>query len=87
MAAKTWGHRIVMDPAILFGKPHIAGTRIAVDLILEKLAAGESLEQILAAHPRLTPEDIRAALAFAAECVRSLEVYPVEAETRETPGG
>ena len=45
---------IVSDPAIMMGKPVISGTRITVELILEKLAAGETVEQILDAHPRLT---------------------------------
>ena len=58
---------IVSDPKIMMGKPVIAGTRITVELILEKLAAGETIEQILEAHPRLTRESIQAALAFAAE--------------------
>jgi uncharacterized protein (DUF433 family) len=49
----------------MMGKPVIAGTRITVELILEKLAAGETIEQMLAAHPRLTREAIQAALAFA----------------------
>ena len=49
------------------GKPVIAGTRISVEIILEKLAAGETFEQIIAAHPRLTKDAIRAALAFAAK--------------------
>jgi len=53
------------------GKPVIAGTRITVELILEKLAAGESVEQILDAHPRLTREAIQAALAFASEALRA----------------
>jgi uncharacterized protein (DUF433 family) len=48
------------------GKPVIAGTRITVELILEKLAAGESIQQILEAHPRLTEQAIPAALSFAA---------------------
>ncbi len=48
----------------MMGKPVIAGTRITVELILEKLAAGESTEQILGAHPRLSENTIRAALAF-----------------------
>lgn len=60
---------IVSDPAVMMGKPVIAGTRITVELILEKLAAGETVEQILEAHPRLTREAIKAALAFAAEAV------------------
>lgn len=49
---------IQSDPAVMMGKPVIAGTRITVELILEKLAAGESIEQILDAHPRLTREVI-----------------------------
>jgi uncharacterized protein (DUF433 family) len=78
--------RIVIDPKVLFGKPHIAGTRIAVDLILEKLAAGETVEDILAAHPRLTPEDVRAALAWAAEYVRSAGVEPLGEAADEVAG-
>jgi uncharacterized protein (DUF433 family) len=61
---------IVSDPAVMMGKPVIAGTRITVELILEKLAAGETTEQILDAHPRLTREAIQAALAFAAEALQ-----------------
>lgn len=62
---------IVSDPNVMKGKPVIAGTRITVELILEKLAAGETIEQILDAHPRLTREAIRAALTFAAEALRA----------------
>ncbi|CEP67430.1 Protein of unknown function DUF433 [Moorella glycerini] len=69
---------IKSDPNILMGKPVVAGTRIPVDLILEKLAAGETVEQIIRAHPRLTEEAIRAALAFAAQAIRADVVYPVE---------
>ena len=68
---------IVSDPAVLMGKPVIAGTRITVELILEKLAAGETIEQILEAHPRLTREGISAALAFAAEALRADVLYPL----------
>lgn len=68
---------IVADPAVMMGKPVIAGTRITVELILEKLAAGETVEQILEAHPRLTQEAIQAALAFAAEALRADVVYPI----------
>ncbi len=57
---------IVSDPAVLMGKPVVSGTRITVELILEKLAGGETIEQVLEAHPRLTTEGISAALAFAA---------------------
>ncbi len=75
---KKAGKRLIIsDPLIMMGKPVIAGTRITVELILEKLAAGETIEQILDAHPRLSREAIMAALAFAAEALRSDVVYPV----------
>jgi uncharacterized protein (DUF433 family) len=68
---------IESDPAVMMGKPVVAGTRITVELILEKLAAGETIEQFLAAHPRLTRESVAAALAFAAEALRADVVNPV----------
>jgi uncharacterized protein (DUF433 family) len=55
---------VVIDPAVMLGKPVIRGTRITVELILEKLAAGDSEEEILESYPRLTREAIRAALDF-----------------------
>jgi len=61
----------------MMGKPVVAGTRITVELILEKLASGETVEQILDAHPRLSPEGVRAALAFAVEALRADVVYPI----------
>jgi len=67
---------IVSDPTVMMGKPVVAGTRITVELILEKLAAGETVEQILDAHPRLTHEGIQAALAFAVEVLKSDVIYP-----------
>lgn len=72
---------IISDPDILLGKPVVRGTRISVELILEKLAAGESIAQILEAHPRLTEEAIRAAMAFAARAIRADVVYPVTSGT------
>jgi uncharacterized protein (DUF433 family) len=69
---------IQVDPSIMMGKPVIAGTRITVELILENLAAGETIEQLLAAHPRLTREAIQAALAFAARALRADIVYPIQ---------
>ncbi|MGQ0760758.1 MAG: DUF433 domain-containing protein [Acidobacteriota bacterium] len=60
------GNQLIQsDPSIMMGKPVINGTRITVELILEKLAAGETIEQILDAHPRLTREAVLAALDFA----------------------
>lgn len=67
---------IVSDPKVMMGKPIIAGTRITVELILEKLAVGETVDQILDAHPRLTREAIQAALAFAAESLKADVIYP-----------
>jgi uncharacterized protein (DUF433 family) len=60
---------IVSNPRVM-GKPVIAGTRITVELILEKLAVGETPAQILVAHPRLTPAAISAALSFAKHNLR-----------------
>lgn len=63
----NWRERIVADPEILVGKPAIKGTRISIELILERLADGWTVDQVLEAYPRLTREDVQAALAFAAE--------------------
>jgi uncharacterized protein (DUF433 family) len=68
---------ITSDPKTMMDKPVIAGTRITVELILEKLAAGENVEQILKAHPRLSEEGIRAALGFASEALKADVVYPL----------
>jgi uncharacterized protein (DUF433 family) len=62
----------------MMGKPVVAGTRITVEMILDKLAAGESIEQIVSEHPRLTAQSIRAAVSFAAEALRADVVYPME---------
>jgi uncharacterized protein (DUF433 family) len=67
---------IISDPMVMMGKPVISGTRITVELILEKLAAGETVQQILGEHPHLTVEAIQAALAFAADALRADVIYP-----------
>jgi uncharacterized protein (DUF433 family) len=72
---------ITSDPRVMMGKPVIAGTRITVESILERLAAGESAEQILAAHPRLTKEALLAVFGFAAQTLRADVVYPVVAQS------
>ena len=61
---------IQSDPSIMMGKPVVAGTRITVELILEKLAVGETIDQIVDAHARLTREDVFAALDFGATAAR-----------------
>jgi uncharacterized protein (DUF433 family) len=69
---------VVSNPGVMMGKPVIAGTRITVESILGKLAAGETVEQVLEAHPRLNEDAVRAALAFAAEAFRADVIYPLE---------
>ncbi len=66
--------RIERNPAIMFGKPVIKGTRITVELILRKFAAGKSFDEILGAHPHLTIEDLYAAIAFAADYLAQEEI-------------
>lgn len=68
---------IQSNPSIMMGKPVVAGTRIPVELILEKLAEGETIDQLLEAHPRLSKEGILAALSFAASALRADVVYPI----------
>ena len=72
---------IVSDPQVMMGKPVVAGTRVTVDLILEKLGSGESIEAVLASHPRLTREGVLAALRFAAQALRAEVVYPLSANS------
>ena len=68
---------IVSDPKIMLGKPVIDGTRITVELILEKLAAGRTQEELLEGYPQLTPESIPAAHGFAAKALRADVIHPV----------
>jgi uncharacterized protein (DUF433 family) len=69
--------RISVDPNVCFGKACIRGTRIWVSLILENLAEGVSEAEVLESYPQLKPEDIRAALAYAAETTRE-QVMPLD---------
>ena len=73
---------ISFNPGILGGKPVIRGTRISVELILEKIAAGDSIEEILTSYPHVTREAVQAAIAFAAETLRADVVYPLDPATR-----
>jgi uncharacterized protein (DUF433 family) len=66
----NWQDRISVDPAICHGKACVKGTRIMVSVILDNLAAGEAPERILRSYPTLQPDDIQAALGYAAEMVR-----------------
>jgi len=69
---------------VMMGKPVVAGTRLTVEFILDRLAAGETIEQIVEEHPRLTREAVLAAIEFAAEALRADVVYPVP--DRTVPG-
>lgn len=81
MTRKDLLKRIVVDPRICFGKPVIRGTRIWVSLIVENLADGLSEAELLKAYSQLKTEDIRAALAYAAEITRE-RIIPLEVEVR-----
>jgi len=70
--------RVVADPGVMMGKPCIKGTRITVELILRKLGAGRSFEDVLDAYPQLTEDDVRAALAFAADYLQHETVLAAE---------
>ena len=66
-AAMNWKDHIVFNPDVLIGKPIIKGTRISVELLLDRFADGWSYDEILEAYPHLTREQVQAAVAFAAE--------------------
>jgi uncharacterized protein (DUF433 family) len=71
--------RIVVDPQVLAGKPVIRGTRLAVEFILELLAAGQTENQLLANYPGLTREDILACLSYASYLAHEYKAYPIPA--------
>ena len=71
--------RIVGDPGVAGGKPVIRGTRLAVEFILELLAAGQSESDILTNYPGLTREDILACLSYASYLAHEYKVYPIPA--------
>jgi uncharacterized protein (DUF433 family) len=73
-----WQDRIVASPNVLVGKPVIKGTRLSVEFIVELLADGWTQEQVLDSYPKLSPEDIRACLAYASELLHSERVFPLE---------
>jgi uncharacterized protein (DUF433 family) len=63
--------RVTMTPGVMGGKPCIKGTRIPVDIIVDYVASGESIAEVLEGYPDLTEEDVRAALAYAADHIRT----------------
>ncbi len=74
---ETWEQRIEINPKIMLGKPVIRGTRIPVEIIVRKLAQKISIAEILRDYPKLTEQDIQAALAYAAAVLSEEEVLPI----------
>ena len=70
MQRMNWRERITVDPLVCHGKACVKGTRIMVSIILDNLAEGVSEEEILKSYPSLSPNDIKAAIAYAAELTR-----------------
>jgi uncharacterized protein (DUF433 family) len=73
-----WKERIIIDPKILAGKPVVKGTRLAVEFIVDLLAQGWSVSDILQNYPGLTPDDIKACLRYASAILHAEKVYPIE---------
>jgi uncharacterized protein (DUF433 family) len=71
----NWQDRITVDPNVLVGKPIVKGTRIAVEFVIDLLARGWTVEQILHDYDHLTAEDVQACLAYASEVLKSERVY------------
>jgi uncharacterized protein (DUF433 family) len=72
--------RSEINPLVMLGKPVIRGSRIPVELLLRKLAEGASLTDLLDAYPKLTEEDIRACLAYAADSIAHEGIYSLSSE-------
>lgn len=75
----AWSERITVDPDVLVGKPVVRGTRLAVEFILELLAAGRTEREILDDYPGLTREDILACLSYASYLAHEFRAYPIPA--------
>jgi uncharacterized protein (DUF433 family) len=74
----TWRDRIVADPVICHGQATIRGTRVMVSVVLDNLADGLSAEEVVQSYPSLTVDDVRAAMAYAADLARE-RVLPFDA--------
>ena len=72
----TEASRIILDPAVLAGKPVVRGTRLSVDFIIGLMADGWATADILHNYPGLTQDDLAACLAYARDALRSEKVYP-----------
>ena len=72
----NWQKYIVSNPDVQNGKPVISGTRITVELIIEKLGEGESIDQILESHPHITGDSVFACLSYAADSLKNELYFP-----------
>jgi uncharacterized protein (DUF433 family) len=79
MKRTAWQQRVVAGPELHHGEPCIKGTRIPVRMIVGSLADGLTAEQVVAEYPQLTPEDVSAALAYAAEVLHQESLLPLTA--------
>ena len=70
--------RISIDPMVMMGKPCVKGTRITVELVLRKLGTGRSFADLIEAYPQLSEDDLRAALAFAADYMQHETILAAE---------
>jgi uncharacterized protein (DUF433 family) len=72
-----WRERIEVNPEVLAGKPVVRGTRLAVEFILELLAAGETESDVLSNYPRLTRDDLLACLSYASHLAHEFRSFPI----------
>ena len=79
----NWDERIEVKPGVMLGKPVIKGTRITVEIILERLNAGETVEQIANSYKNIDIQDVHAAIEYAIESVRREKVYIAHETQRE----
>lgn len=77
MTRVDWKERVVIDPEVHHGDPCIRGTRIPVSIIVGSIADGMTIEEVCSGYPQLTREDVRAALAYAAEVLRQEVILPI----------
>jgi uncharacterized protein (DUF433 family) len=77
MARTDWKERITSDPEVHHGDPCVKGTRVPVSIIVGSIADGMTIEEIRGAYPQVTADDIRAALAYAAEVLRTEVILPL----------
>jgi uncharacterized protein (DUF433 family) len=75
----NWEELITIDPNVLVGKPVIKGTRLAVEFVIDLLAQGWTIDELIRNYPGVTVEDVRACLAYAGETLRREKVYPLAA--------